>query len=121
MDELIMKEYNSFEISLKNKIKSIIAIMSGNYCYLIKERWINKIYKLINIKKNNKLEKNKDNNIFLALKIEQPEFIDDISSILDSLSREIKIKFISIKLLELIYDKNILIFLNLKYLLFFIK
>ena len=42
------------------------------------------------------------------MKNEQTEFLDDISSILDCLSKKIKIKFISIKLIELIYDRKIL-------------
>ena len=108
MEELIIKEYNLFENSFNQKIKSIVPITSGNYCYLIKDNWLNNIHKLINSKKNNQLYNNKDNNILLSFKNEEPEFIDDISSVLDCLSKKIKIKFISINLLELIYDQNIL-------------
>ena len=54
------------------------------------------------------MEKNKNNSIKLALKNEKPEFIDDISSILDCLNNKIKIKFMNIKLLEYLYDKDIL-------------
>ena len=99
MDELIIKEYNNSEASFNNAIKSNVPIIICNYWYLIKENWFNKISNLINYK---------NNNISLVLKNEQPEFLEDISSILDCLSNKIKIKFISIKLLELIYDENIL-------------
>ena len=105
MDDLIIKEYKMFKNSLKNKVKSKVSIITANYCYLIKEGWYDGFHELINCKK---LEKNKNNNIKLALKNEQPEFIDDISSALDCLNNKAKIKFMSIKILELIYDKNIL-------------
>ena len=108
MDEKIVKEFDSLEASLNKKIQSKVPITSGNYCYLIKENWFNKISQLIYYKKNDKLDKSKDNNIILNLNNEQPEFIDDISSILDCLENKIKIKFMSIKLLELIYDIKIL-------------
>ena len=108
MDELIIKEYNFFEISFNQKLKNIVPITSGNYCYLIKDNWLNNIYNLINCKKNNHLYNNKNNNILFSFKNEEPEFLDDISSVLDCLSKKIKIKFISIKLLELIYDQKIL-------------
>jgi len=108
MDQQIIKEFNSFEYSLKFKIKSTLVLYGTNYCYLIKEKWYNKINNLINNKKNNQLDGNKDNIIQLSLQNEQPEFLDDISSVLDCLDNKIKIKLISIKLLELVYDKNIL-------------
>jgi len=108
MDQQIIKEFNSFEYSLKFKIKSTLVLYGTNYCYLIKEKWYNKINNLINNKKNNQLDGNKDNIIQLSLQNEQPEFLDDISSVLDCLGNKIKIKLISIKLLELVYDKNIL-------------
>ena len=108
MYEQIIKEYNLFESSLNDKLKSTIPITIGNYCYIIKENWFNKINKLINYEKNNQLEKDKDNSNILTFKNEQPEFIDDISSFLDCLSKKINIKFINLKLLELLYDKDIL-------------
>jgi hypothetical protein len=108
MDEQIIKEYDSFETSLNKKIKSKVVILANNYYYLIKENWHNKINGLINCIKNNQLDKSKDDNILLEMKKEEPEFIDDISFILDCLLNKIKIKFISIKLFKLIYDKNIL-------------
>lgn len=108
MDQQIIKEFNSFENSLKFKINGSLVLYGSNYCYLIKENWYNKINNLINCKKNNQLDGNKDNIILLTLQNEQPEFLDDISSVLDCLGNKIKIKLISIKLLELIYDENIL-------------
>ena len=108
MDEQLIKEYNLFESSLNDKLKSTIPITIGNYCYIIKENQFNKINKLINYKKNNHLEKDKDNSNILTFKNEQPEFIDDISSFLDCLSNKINIKFINLKFLELLYDKDIL-------------
>jgi len=37
MDEQLIKEYNLFESSLNDKLKSTIPITIGNYCYIIKE------------------------------------------------------------------------------------
>ena len=107
MDEEIIKEYNSFKTSFEQKLKNI-PITVANFCYLIKEEWDNKIFNLINSINNNQLKTNKDKNIFLKLKNEQPEFIDDISSVLDCLNNKIRIKFMGIKLVELIYNKKIL-------------
>ena len=109
MNEKIIKEYNSFKTSFDKKLKNTFPITVASYCYLIKENWDNKIYNLINCINNSQFKKSKDNNIFLTLKNEQPEYIDDISSVLDCLNNKIKIKFMSIKLLEIIYDKKILI------------
>ena len=102
MDDIIIKEFKMFKNSLNGKLKSKVPIITANYYYLIKENWYKEFYKLINSKKD------KNNSIKLALKNEQPEFIDDISSILECLNNKVKIKFMSIKILESIYDKKIL-------------
>lgn len=108
MDDQIIKEYNNSEVSFNKKIKNNVPLKNNDYCYLIKENWFNKLTNLIKCKNNNQLDKNRDNNVYLALKNEQPEFLEDISSILDCLINNIKIKFINIKLLELIYNENFL-------------
>jgi hypothetical protein len=63
--------------------------LANDYYFLIKENWVNNINRLINYKKNNPLEKREDNNIILEMKKEEPEFIDDISFMLDCLRNKI--------------------------------
>jgi hypothetical protein len=89
MDEQIIKEFDSFQTSLNKKIKSQVFLLANDYYFLIKENWFNNISRLINYIKNNHSEIRKDNNIILEMKKEQPEFIDDISFMLDCLRNKI--------------------------------
>ena len=116
MDEeefnVIINEYYNFRGNFSDIINSSSVNLNNEVCYLIEENWIDNLKegfnKYKNLKKKNEL--NEEFDYCDLLPEEEPNFINDFSSILEYIENNKKIKCLSKKLFELIYDKNELIF-----------
>ena len=97
---IIKKEYNDFKNELKNNIKncSNVIKLSNKECYLIKENWDNELNNFIT-----KYEKNRN----FALPKKGPEFLIDISSTINYLNTNCRLKLISRNLINIIYKDKI--------------
>ena len=104
----IINEYYDFRTSLSDNINNSSISLNNELCYLIEENWFDNLkegfneYK--NLKKRNKLSENFD--YYDLLPEIDPKFINNFSIILKSIKDNKKLRCISKKLLELIYDKN---------------
>ena len=104
----IMDEYYNFRSNFSDNINNSSISLSNEVCYLIEENWIDNLkegyneYK--NLKKKNELNEEFDYSDLLPE--EEPNFINDFSSILKYITNNKKLKCTSKKLFELIYEKN---------------
>ena len=104
----IINEYYDFRALFSDNINNASISLNNEDCYLIEESWINNLkegfneYK--NLKKKNELSRDID--YYDLLPKEDPIFINNFSEILKYVKKNKKIKCISKKLLELIYDKD---------------
>jgi len=104
----IKKEYNNFRKRFSDNIENSSISLNNEVCYLIEENWADNLKqgfnKYKNLKENNELIQDFD--YYDLLPQEDPDFINDFSSILEEITNNKKIQCISKKLFELIYDKN---------------
>ena len=104
----IMSEYYDFRSFFSDNINNPTLSLKNEDCYLIEENWIDNLKegfnKYKNLKKKNELNRNID--YYDLLPKEDPKFINNFSTILKYIKNNKKIKCISKKLFELIYDKN---------------
>ena len=113
------KFYN-FRKKLIKDIKNTTISMNNEACYLINESFNNEFIKNFNKyendKKQNKINKKTDFIVFIP-DIEKEFFINNFSSIIKNLKRNIKINLISFKLIYNLYEEDELFYssLNLFY------
>ena len=107
----IKKENDNFNNKLSNNIKNKEISLINEECYLIEESWSNELNECF--EKHNKLKNEKKNtskiNYINYLPQNDPEFINDFSSIIKYLNNNKKIKLVSKKLIESIYEDEDLI------------
>jgi len=112
MDEeefnLILNKYYDFRSKFSNNIINSSLSLNNEDCYLIEENWIDNLKegfnKYNNLKKTYEL--NEEFDYYDLLPEKDPNFINDFSLILNCIENNKKIKCLSKKLLELIYDKS---------------
>ena len=108
----IKKEFYDFKENLSNNIKDTNFSLENEDCYLIEESWDNELIqyfdKYNNIAINNKkTNKNKYKIDFLnILPEDDPVFINDFSSVFRCLKNHKKMKLVSKKVIESIYEKD---------------
>ena len=104
----IMSEYYDFRSFFSDNINNPTLSLKNEDCYLIEGNWIDDLKrgfnKYKNLKKTNEL--NKNFNYCDLIPETQPNFINDIFSILDFIKNNKNFKFTSKKLLEIIYNNN---------------
>ena len=116
MDEedyiLIKNEYYDFNEKLSKNIKNNSISMKNKDCYLIEESWskelTNYFDKYHKDKNNNKFKNNTDFLDFLPEN--EPQFINNFSSVIKCLKNNKKLIIISRELIESIYEEDDLIF-----------
>jgi len=94
MDEQKLKSskqiYDSFRNELENKIKDNYISINNPKCYLINDSWINEYINTINKtnvgnKENNSISKYRKR---LSLSFAKPDFLNDLTSIINYLKEE---------------------------------
>ena len=113
MDEeefiLIKNEFYKFREQLSKNIKKTWISLSEEGCYLIEGSCIKELEEGFNnyemIKKVNKIDEIDDFDVFLP---EDFIFVNDFFSVINSLKSNKKLKLISKKLIEEIYDEDFL-------------
>ena len=114
----IEKEYSIFKEKISNDIESPSISLENPECYLIEESWYEELKTYFDKYHNYKnKKKNKKNNIkkdFLDLLPENdPQFINNFSSIIKCLNKDKKMILVSRKLIESIYEEDDLKFFNI--------
>ena len=111
----IYNEYYNFRRQIFKNIKSNKITMDPKDCYLLEETWINDLIEYFNkydeLKEQNKINHKLDYLNYLPE--DDPEFINDIPSILDCIKNNKKFMLVSKKLIESIYDKEELVDKNI--------
>ena len=107
----LSSEYYIFRKQLVKNLKSSKISIDPKDCYLIEESWLNNIINSFNKYENLKKQKrvNHNFNFINWLPENDPEFINDIPSILNCIKNNKKFKLVSKNLMEYIYDKKDLI------------
>ena len=107
----LSSEYYIFRKQFLKNVKSSKISIDPKDCYLIEESWINDIVDSFNKYDNLKKQKsvNHNFNFIKWLPENDPEFINDIPSILNCIKNNKKFKLVSKNLMEYIYDKKDLI------------
>ena len=101
----IKKEYHYFEKLLSEKVKDSKIFLDTEDCCLIEETWNNELLKCFD--EYNKIKKKKKTlNYDNLLPNKSPHFLNDFASILKNLKDNIKLKLVSRKLIELIYEEK---------------
>ena len=101
----IKKEYHYFEKLLSKKVKDSKIFLDTEDCCLIEETWNNELLKCFD--EYNKIKKKKKTlNYDNLLPNKSPHFLNDFASILKNLKDNIKLKLVSRKLIELIYEEK---------------
>ena len=107
----LSSEYYIFRKQLVKNLKTPKITIEPKDCYLIEESWINDIINSFNKYDNLKKQKrvNHNFNFINWLPENDPEFINDIPSILNCIKNNKKFKLVSKNFMEYIYDKKDLI------------
>jgi len=107
----LSSEYYIFRKQLVKNLKTSKISIEPKDCYLIEESWINDIINSFNKYDNLKKQKrvNHNFNFINWLPENDPEFINDIPSILNCIKNNKKFKLVSKILMEYIYDKKDLV------------
>ena len=104
----IKEKYESFENELKDKMKDKQICKFNKECYLINECWINDFnnsYELYQNSKKHKSRYNKTNTSF-SLPKKNPEFLNDIASIIDYVKNGNKFIPVNKELMEFVFKNN---------------
>ena len=110
----IIVEYSSFREKLKTIINSSNSLIFNENCYLVDEKWENKLIFIIN-------EFNKATSVESEIKIikyfknfinEETDFINDFSNIIFYLENNRNFSLVSQKLMEIIFKEMFLINFN---------
>ena len=114
----IEKEYSNFKEKISNDIESPSISLENPDCYLIEESWYEELKtyfdKYHNYKNKKKNKKKKIQNDFLDLIPENdPQFINNFSSIIKCLNKDKKMILVSRKLIESIYEEDDLKYFNI--------
>ena len=106
----VINKYKSFRQNLEEQIKSNQIKLQNNECYLIKDIWDNTLNRAINsYELSKKFSRNNNPSTNFNLPKQNPEFINDISSFIECITKKNKFKLISKELIDLVNRK-----LNLK-------
>ena len=105
----IINERNKIRSELNKKLKNKSFSICEEEYYLIEESWDNDLIENFNEYKNKNGNFNNENYDYNKLIPEdEPEFINDIESIINCVENKIQLKLISRKSIESIYDKEFL-------------
>ena len=107
----LSSEYYVFRKQFVKNLKSSKISIDPKDCYLIEESWLNDIIKSFDKYDNLKKQKrvNHNFNFINWLPENDPEFINDIPSILNCIKNNKKFKLVSKNMMEYIYDKKDLV------------
>ena len=107
----LSSEYYVFRKQFIKNLKSSKISIDPKDCYLIEESWLNDIIKSFDKYDNLKKQKrvNHNFNFINWLPENDPEFINDIPSILNCIKNNKKFKLVSKNMMEYIYDKKDLV------------
>ena len=104
----VRKELDKFRQTLSEDIIKKTYFSSENDCYLVEEKWYKELLESFKEYDNGK-SANKFNENFNYIKLlpeYDSEYINDFSVILEYLKKNVKLKLVSRKFLELIYDEE---------------
>ena len=98
----IKNKMNLFKIDLEKSIRNKHNSLYNYNCYLIKDTWFNKLNEILNYPHGD------DINIIINkfLLEERPKFINDISSAINCLKNNHKIKLINQDFLKILYEED---------------
>ena len=102
--EKIMNERKRFRSDLKNKLKKKSFSICEEDCYLIEESWDKILNDKIVEYFNEENEDYENNEIFIPE--QSPKFINNFESIINFIKKKKKLKLVSRKLIDLIYEKE---------------
>ena len=104
----IKENYDLFKRDLKNKLSNKEITINNDECYLIKDSWINAFIRSYNSQQSTTKYKSKytNRNTLFSLPAKSPEFLNDITSIIDFLKNNINFILVNKELLEFVFKNN---------------
>ena len=111
------EKYDEFEKEIENKIKNKTISMKNKECYLIKDFWIDSFKRCYNSYERSLKNKSRltNNNPEISFPKKNPEFLNDIPSIVEYLKRRNKFKLVNIELMDLLFNNNKKKLINLNF------
>ena len=106
----IKENYDLFKKDLENKLSNKEITINNKECYLIKEYWMNVFIRSYNNQQSTPKYKTKytkrNTNTSFSLPTKGPEFLNDITSVIDCLKNGINFILVNKELMEFVFKNN---------------